>query len=72
MPTSWGWIPPRADTAFTDSGDVSEWADTAMSWAVAEGLFLGNGDTGRLDPRAGSTRAEIAAVLMRFINNIYG
>ena len=40
-----------------------------MSWAVAEGLFLGNGDTGRL---AGSTRAEIAAVLMRFINNIYG
>lgn len=43
-----------------------------MSWAVAEGIFLGNGDTGRLDPRAGSTRAEIAAVLMRFINNIYG
>ena len=62
----------RVDVAFPDAGDVSEWADEAMSWAVAEGLFMGNDVTGKLNPLAGSTRAETATVLMRFINNIYG
>ena len=37
-----------------------------MAWANAEGLITGkNGN--RLDPRGSTTRAEAAAILMRFI-----
>ena len=40
----------RTDVDFPDADEVSEWAREAMSWAVAEGLFTGNGVTGELDP----------------------
>lgn len=42
-----------------------------MSWAVAEGLFTGDDTTGELNPTDGAARAEVAAVLMRFINQMY-
>lgn len=61
----------RADVEFPDADEVSEWAREAMSWAIAEGLFTGNGVTGELDPASGATRAETATVLMRFINQMY-
>lgn len=61
----------RTDVDFPDADEVSEWAREAMSWAVAEGLFTGNGVTGELDPASGATRAETATVLMRFINQMY-
>ena len=53
---------------FSDAAKVSSWANTAISWAVGEGLM--NGDNGALRPQGNATRAEIAALLMRFAENI--
>ena len=61
----------RAELAFPDAADTSAWAEEAMSWAVAEGLFMGDGSTGELNPGDGATRAQVAAVMMRFINGMY-
>ena len=50
---------------FADYGQVADWARYAMDWAVAAGLITGtSGDT--LSPQGSATRAEIAAILMRF------
>ena len=49
-------------SAYTDSGDTSRWAKTAMSWAVRRGLISGTGG-GRLSPKASATRAQVAAVI---------
>ncbi len=40
-----------------------------MQWAVAEGLMTGiaNGDSLNLAPQKAATRAELAAFLMRFL-----
>ena len=46
----------------------SSWAVSSVSWAVAEGLIKGSGS--RLDPKSGATRAQSAAILQRFIENI--
>ena len=53
---------------FSDAAKVSSWANTAISWAVGEELM--NGDNGALRPQGNATRAEIAALLMRFCENI--
>ena len=50
------------------AGEVSDFARDAMSWAVVEGLFSGDDVTGELNPTDGAARAEVATVLMRFIN----
>lgn len=43
----------------------SGYAVEAMRWAVGAGLLTGK-DGNRLDPRGTATRAELAAILMRF------
>ena len=55
-------------SGFPDQGQVSDWAKDALSWAIAEGIVTGSavGDTTWLRPGYGSTRAQAAAVLMRF------
>lgn len=55
---------------FGDGGSVSSWAAQAMNWAVAVGLLQGDG--GALNPNGMATRAEIAAILMRFCENVLG
>ena len=64
-------VSKRADIDFPDASEVSGFARDAMSWAVANGLFTGNDVTGELNPTDGAARAEVAAVLMRFINLMY-
>ena len=64
-------VSKRAEIDFPDAGEVSGFAKEAMSWAVANGLFTGNDATGELNPTDGAARAEVAAVLMRFINLMY-
>ena len=64
-------VSKRAEIGFPDASEVSGFAKDAMSWAVAEGLFKGNDVTGELNPTDGAARAEVAAVLMRFINLMY-
>lgn len=49
---------------FPDAGDVSEFAETAVRWAVSEGVLRGQGD-GTLDPQGTCSRAEVAALMMR-------
>ena len=55
-------------STFPDKASVSAWATDAIAWAVAEGIINGNG--GRLDPQGNATRAQVATILMRFIENI--
>ena len=52
-------------SGYPDSGDVSGWAADAMAWAVETGLITG-GDGGKLLPGAGTDRAQLATILMRF------
>ena len=51
--------------AFADKNDTSDWAQTALAWAVESGILSGKGDS-RLDPKGTATRAELAAMLHRF------
>ncbi|MEG2454805.1 MAG: LamG-like jellyroll fold domain-containing protein [Oscillospiraceae bacterium] len=50
---------------FSDADSVSDWATEAMAWAVENGIITGKDDT--LDPQGNATRAEVAAMLQRFI-----
>ena len=55
-------------SGFADSGSISDWASDAMNWAVAEGILTGKSG-GKLDPSGLASRAEVAAMLQRFIEN---
>ena len=55
-------------TAFSDADKVSGYAAEAMQWAVAEGLLQGS--NGKLDPQGSATRAQVATILMRFMEKI--
>ena len=56
----------RASLA-TYTDQPSTWAEEAMSWAVAEGLISGvTADT--LQPQGAATRAQVAAILQRFLS----
>lgn len=52
-------------TGFSDADKVSGYAFDAMQWAVAEGLLQGS--NGKLDPQGSATRAQVATILMRFM-----
>ena len=51
--------------SYTDFADLSEYAIPAMQWACGAGLVNGTG-AGALAPRGNATRAQVAAILMRF------
>ena len=58
---------PKADgklDSFSDAASVNTYAADAMQWAVANGIV--NGSNGKLNPQNNATRAEVAAILMRF------
>ena len=58
---------PKADgklDSFSDAASVSTYAADAMQWAVANGIV--NGLNGKLNPQNNATRAQVAAILMRF------
>ena len=52
-------------TGFSDADKVSGYASEAMQWAVAEGLLQGS--NGKLNPQGSATRAQVATILMRFM-----
>ena len=56
-------------SAYADAGDVSEWAIPAMQWACGAGIINGDGG-GALAPQGEATRAQVAAMLMRFIESV--
>ena len=49
---------------FSDAASVSSYAVNAMQWAVENGIV--NGSNGKLNPQDNATRAQVAAILMRF------
>ena len=51
---------------FTDSSEISEYAVSAMNWAVGTGLMKGKSAT-TINPKDNATRAEIVAIFQRFI-----
>ena len=60
-------VSQRADlSGFGDASSISGYAQEALSWAHAQGLVLGFED-GSLRPQGTASRAQIAAVLMRFL-----
>ena len=56
-------------SAFTDAANVSDYAATAMAWAVEHGIISGVTDT-TIEPQGTATRAQCAAMLMRFVENV--
>lgn len=52
---------------FADAAKVSDYAADAMQWAVANGILNGT-DGKRLDPAGSATRAQCAAMLVRFLD----
>ena len=60
-------------STFPDGDATSGWAATAVAWAVSAGFISGKGtDSGEtlLDPAGMGTRAEVASMLMRFVQNV--
>ena len=57
-----------AITGFADVSSISDWALDAMTWAVENGILTGS--NGKLNPQNNATRAEVAAMLMRFIQQM--
>lgn len=57
--------------SYNDAFDISEYAYPALQWACGAGILEGDG-TGNLSPQGYTTRAEVAAMLQRFIENVTG
>ena len=53
-------------SGYVDTADISSWAGQAMCWAVATGVIEGD-ENSALTPKADTTRAQAAAMLMRAI-----
>ena len=51
---------------FEDADKITDYAKTVMQWAVGNGLIKGKAEN-LLDPQGTATRAEIAAMLHRFV-----
>ena len=51
---------------FVDGSEVSDWAVQSMNWAVGQGVLHGKG-ANNLDPQGIATRAEVAQILMNYL-----
>ncbi len=56
-------------SGYADAGNIRDWASRAIKWAVAEELITGVTATA-LEPGASATRAQVATIFMRFVENI--
>ncbi len=54
-------------SGYPDSNDVSGWAKDFMNWAVASEFVTGS--NGRLSPKGTATRAQVAAILCRYMDD---
>ena len=53
---------------YSDAASVSDWAKESVAWAVDQGLISGM-TVNTLQPQGLSTRAQVAAVLQRYLKN---
>jgi hypothetical protein len=56
----------NGNSDFKDNNQVSDYASTAMNWAITNGIVNGNTE-GMLNPKSTATRAEVAAIMVRAI-----
>lgn len=56
-------------SSYTDAGQIGSYAVEAMQWANGAGLITGSTAT-TLNPLGSATRAEVATILMRFLENV--
>ena len=62
-----GWASGTAELdGFEDAASISSWAAEAMAWAVGNGIIDGVSE-GVLAPQDTATRAQVAAMLQRFV-----
>ena len=54
-------------SSYGDASSVSDWAVEALAWAVDNGIISGMGGS-TLAPQATATRAQVAVMLMRFVD----
>ena len=59
-------------STYPDAKKVSSWAKEYMSWANAAGLITGTnvGGVSYLDPQGSATRAQVAAIMRRFVETV--
>ena len=57
-------------TQSPDGDQVSNWAETALSWANGKGLINGHAESGLLDPQGNTTRAQAASIIANFDKNV--
>ena len=55
-------------SVFADADLVAGWAETSMRWAVGHGLIQGSDN--QVNPKGNSERCQVAAVVMRFLENL--
>ena len=55
-------------SGYTDVAGVSDWASQAMAWCVEQGIIGGTTAT-TLSPQTQATRAQVATILMRFVES---
>ena len=66
-------VSARADlSAFPDAGSVSDWAQSALAWANASGLISGavRGTQTILNPQGSASRAQVAMILMGYVEHV--
>lgn len=55
--------------SYNDAQSISSYAIPAIQWACGAGVVTGKSGN-KLDPKGNATRAEVAAMLMRFCENV--
>ena len=58
------------DQQYADSGKISSWAKSAMYWAVYQTILSGTSPT-TLNPGGAVTRAQLAAIMVRYTNRFH-
>ena len=56
-------------TGFVDADQISGYAEEALKWAAGNGIISGMGN-GTLNPKGSATRAQVASMLKRVVENI--
>lgn len=62
-------ITTSSSTSYTDNDNISDYAKNAVIWAAEKSVMTGNTD-GSFAPKANTTRAQVASVFMRMVENL--
>lgn len=62
-------ITTSSNTSYTDNDNISDYAKDAVIWAAEKYVMTGNTD-GSFAPKANTTRAQVASVFMRMVENL--